>query len=266
MAIPPTAHMANRPLSISESFFFCILAASFGPIIVHPKSLLIKERDDVRDDVRDNRITGVEHRVKTTTRKLTTGYTVSVHRSNAGGTGNDNIPKTDPQQKLVHRTTLQESIVGINGVGDGFERVHISWNTVEVSGDETHNSQHSSAAVTDLRLTEPGHERSISLREFQLQNHNEEKRILLVRRHQSSFITFSSAAKSTYGIELERFATKVDRTIVLVHYCLNGSGLSARLSGGEGTGASGEGKESGGGLHGSCFPVEMKKRGLTEGS
>ena len=107
--------------------------------------------------------------------KLTTRFAVSVHGSNTGRAGNDNIPKTDPQQKLVHRTTLQASIVSINGVGDGFEGVHISWNTVEVSGDETDNGQHSCAAVTDLRLTEPRHERSVSLREIQLYNNGEKK-------------------------------------------------------------------------------------------
>jgi hypothetical protein len=53
----------------------------------------------------------------------------------------------------------------------------------------------------------------------------------------------------TYGIELEGLCSKVDGSIHIIDGRAHGSGAGRWLSAGKGTGASGEGKEGGGGLH-----------------
>jgi hypothetical protein len=54
----------------------------------------------------------------------------------------------------------------------------------------------------------------------------------------------------TYGIELEGLSSKVDGSIHIIDGRAHGSRAGRWLSAGKGTGASGKGKEGGGGLHG----------------
>jgi hypothetical protein len=103
-----------------------------------------------------------------TNNKLTTGITFSLHGGNGSRSSDDKIKKTDPQKKLVHGTAFQKSVVGIDSLGDALERVHFTWDTDEVGGDETNNSDHSSASVTKFAFTEPRHEWAVSFRKLQL--------------------------------------------------------------------------------------------------
>lgn len=58
--------------------------------------------------------------------------------------------------------------MGINGVGDGLEGVQVSRDADKVGGDETNDSQHGSASVTELGLTEEGEEWLVGLSKLQL--------------------------------------------------------------------------------------------------
>lgn len=80
----------------------------------------------------------------------------------------DQVEKSNEQKKLVHRTTLQQGIVSINGLGDCLKGVHFTRDANKVSGDETNNGKHGSASMADFRFTEPRHERLIGLRKLQL--------------------------------------------------------------------------------------------------
>jgi len=91
-----------------------------------------------------------------------------LHGGNSCWSSDDHVKKTNPQKKLVHRTTVQKSIMGIDSLGDRLERVHFSWKTEKVSGDETNNSDHGSASMAKFALTEPGQEWFVSLRELEL--------------------------------------------------------------------------------------------------
>ena len=97
-----------------------------------------------------------------------TRFTFSLSKSLNGRGGDKEVEKTNPKKKLVHRTSLQESIVGINCLGDGLERVHLTRKTNEVSCDKSHNCKHCSTTMTDLSLTEEGKERRVGLRQFKL--------------------------------------------------------------------------------------------------
>ena len=61
----------------------------------------------------------------------------------------------------------------------------------------------------------------------------------------------------TYRVKFEWLSDKIDRTVIFIHYCLDGSRFGYWLSG-EGIGANGESDESGGDLHGSLVSLEMK--------
>jgi hypothetical protein len=98
----------------------------------------------------------------------TTGFTLSLHGSSGGRASEEEVEKTNPQKKLVHGSSLQKGIVGIDGLGDGLEGVHITRDANEVGGDETNDSQHSSASMADFSLLEPGKERFVGLRKLQL--------------------------------------------------------------------------------------------------
>mmetsp|Transcript_32179 Transcript_32179/g.78187 ORF Transcript_32179/g.78187 Transcript_32179/m.78187 type:complete len:191 (-) Transcript_32179:368-940(-) len=99
---------------------------------------------------------------------VVTSFTFSVHGGNSGRGGDDHIEKTDPQKKLVHGSTVQKSIVGINSLGDALERVHFSWDAEEVRGNETDDGNHGSASVTKFTLTEPWKEGRVGLGKLQL--------------------------------------------------------------------------------------------------
>lgn len=66
----------------------------------------------------------------------------------------------------------------------------------------------------------------------------------------------------TYGIELEGLCSKVDGSIHIIDGPAHGSGADRWLSAGEGTGASGKGKEGGGGLHGRIVGFKQGNGGL----
>lgn len=100
--------------------------------------------------------------------KLTTRFTVSITSGLHCGGGDNKVPKTNPEDKLVHRSRLEESIMGIDGLGDGLEGVHLTGDTHEVSGNETHDGKHGSTSVTDFTLTEPWHKRRVSFGKAQL--------------------------------------------------------------------------------------------------
>ena len=98
----------------------------------------------------------------------TTWFTFSLGGGNGSWSGNDHIKETNEQQELVHRSSLEESIVGINGLWDGLEGVHVSWDTDKVGGDESHHGKHGGTSVTDFAFTEPWHEWFVCLGKLQL--------------------------------------------------------------------------------------------------
>ena len=95
--------------------------------------------------------------------KLTTGLTLSLVGGNDGGGSNQKVDEANPEEELVHGAGLEEGVVGIDGLGDGLERVHLSGDADEVGGDEAHDGEHGGAAVLDLGLTEPGEEGLVGL-------------------------------------------------------------------------------------------------------
>lgn len=98
----------------------------------------------------------------------TSSFTLSLASSNGSRSSDDHVPQTNEQQKLVHRSGLEKSIVGINGLWDGLEGVHVSRDTNKVGGNESNDGQHGGTAVTDFALTEPWHEWFVSLGKLQL--------------------------------------------------------------------------------------------------
>ncbi len=95
--------------------------------------------------------------------KLTTGLALSLVGGNNTGGGNKEVDEANPEEELVHGAGLEEGVVGIDGLGDGLEGVHVSGNADEVGGDEAHDSEHGGAAVLDLGLAEPGEEGLVGL-------------------------------------------------------------------------------------------------------
>jgi hypothetical protein len=65
----------------------------------------------------------------------------------------------------------------------------------------------------------------------------------------------------TYGVELELLSAKVDRAVILVHNRLDSSRARSRGITGEGTSASDERKEDGGGLHGATISFSTMIQG-----
>ena len=97
-----------------------------------------------------------------------TGFTFSLHGGDRGGGRDDQIPKSNPKKQLAHGSGFQESIMGIHGLGDGLEGVHLTGDTDEIGGDETNHSQHGGTSVTDFALTEPWHEGFVCLTQLKL--------------------------------------------------------------------------------------------------
>jgi hypothetical protein len=98
----------------------------------------------------------------------TTGITFSgIHGLN-GGVRDENIKETDPEKELVHGTRLDKDIVSIHGLGDGLERVHVSWDTDKVSGHKSHNGEHGGTAMTQFGFPEKAHKWRVTLGQVQL--------------------------------------------------------------------------------------------------
>lgn len=95
--------------------------------------------------------------------KLTTGLTLSLVGGNDAGGGNKDVHEANPEEELVHGAGLEKGVVGIDGIGDGLEGVHVSGDADEVGGDEAHHGEHGRAAVLDLGLAEPGEEGLVGL-------------------------------------------------------------------------------------------------------
>mmetsp|Transcript_19767 Transcript_19767/g.54975 ORF Transcript_19767/g.54975 Transcript_19767/m.54975 type:complete len:227 (-) Transcript_19767:34-714(-) len=148
-----------------------------------------------------------------------TWLTVSLGGGSSGWGGDDEVEETNPEGELVHWSGLEESIVGIDGLWDGLEGVHLAWDADEVGGDETNDGQHGGTSVTQLALTEPWEEWLVSLGELQ-------------------------------RIVLEFLAAEVEGSVHLIHGGLHGNRSAGWLSAGESTGGGEEGEEGGGGLHG----------------
>lgn len=71
-----------------------------------------------------------------------TGFSVTLHGSGTGRSSDDKVEKTDPHEKLNHRSLFDQDVVGTNGLRDGIEAVHFTREADEISGDESNNSQH----------------------------------------------------------------------------------------------------------------------------
>ena len=98
---------------------------------------------------------------------IVTGFTFSIHHGDTGGSGHNEFPKSNPHQKLSHGSG-QESVVGIDGLGDGLEGVLFSGDADKVGGDETNDGQHGGTSVTDLGLTEPWDKRRVGIAQSEL--------------------------------------------------------------------------------------------------
>lgn len=86
-----------------------------------------------------------------------TGLPLSLHGSLHGGDAYNQVPKTDPEEELVHGS-LEESVVGVDDLGNGLEAVRLAGDADEFGDDESHDGKHGGAAVTDLGLAEEGQE------------------------------------------------------------------------------------------------------------
>jgi hypothetical protein len=96
-----------------------------------------------------------------------TGFSVSILGGNNSGSSDNKVEKSNKEKKLEHGSISQESIVGINSLGDGFERIHFSWKSDKVGGNESNNRQHGGSSVTKFGLAEERKERFISLSELE---------------------------------------------------------------------------------------------------
>lgn len=63
--------------------------------------------------------------------------------------------------------SLQQNIVRIDRLGDGFKAVGISRNANKVGGDEAYDGKHGRAAMTDFGLTEEGYEWGVGFGEIE---------------------------------------------------------------------------------------------------
>jgi len=152
-----------------------------------------------------------------------TGFTFSLHSGRGCGSSDNHIPETDPEQELVHRATFQESIVGIDSLGDGLEGVGFPRDSDEILNDESNDGKHGGTSVSDLGLTEP-------------------RQKGLERSSQSQ------------GVELEFLATEVDATAHLVDGGRQGGALGYIRSGSESSRRSDQGSNDSG-LHGCVYTM-----------
>jgi hypothetical protein len=93
-----------------------------------------------------------------------TGLPLPLHSRLNTRVRNDNIPKRDPKQKLMHRS-LQKSIVSSHRLGHGLEGVSVSGDTDKVLDDEAGHGKHGGAAVADFGFAEEGDEGGVSFGE-----------------------------------------------------------------------------------------------------
>ena len=88
------------------------------------------------------------------------------HRGLDGREGDDGIEQSDPQEELVHGT-VEQDVVGVDGLGYRLEAVGRAREAYEVGGDEPDDRDHGRAAVADLGLAEEGHEGGVGLGELE---------------------------------------------------------------------------------------------------
>ena len=100
--------------------------------------------------------------------KRTTWFTISrIHGANGWSRKHD-IKNRNIGGKLDHWTTCQERIVGVDGPGDGIERVHVAWDADQVSSNVSDDGQHGSAAMAEFGFAEEWDEGRVGFGEFQL--------------------------------------------------------------------------------------------------
>ena len=128
--------------------------------------------------------------------------------------------------------------MSVDGLGDCLEAVHVTGKADEVGGDKTDDCEHGGAAMTDLRLAEPGKEEGVGIGKIE-------------------------------RIVLEVLATEVNASNHVVPYSVGGDGSRADAGLGsrsKGCGGAEDGGEDGGRLHFSlyCLCSSGKKKSMEQ--
>jgi hypothetical protein len=96
-----------------------------------------------------------------------TGSAFALGRGHGGGCRNDEIPESNPQEQLVHGTGLEESVVCVNGLGNGGEGVGFPGDADKVGGDKADDGEHGGTSVAEFTLAEPGQEWFVRFRQLE---------------------------------------------------------------------------------------------------
>ena len=115
---------------------------------------------------RDYRVSG--NQTSQTSNALTPRLSFTFVCCNRRRSCNDQIKKPNPEQQLVHWTSSQKCVVGINRLWNAFKGVGFARNANKIGSYESDNRKHGGTPMTELTFTEPGHKRRISLGEIQL--------------------------------------------------------------------------------------------------
>ena len=65
--------------------------------------------------------------------------------------GDDGVKQPDPQQQLEHGPARHEGVLGVDGLGDGFEGVGVAGDAEEVRGDKAQDGELGCVAVGSLK-------------------------------------------------------------------------------------------------------------------